>query len=96
MSIARDGSAFDSPGHAVIDLAEYAEARAELDTISCLTLAAVSRRHILEVLRLCGGNRTRAARVLGISYRGLHLRLNDLIARGIDVPAPRGGEAARA
>jgi DNA-binding NtrC family response regulator len=39
------------------------------------TLAEVERRHILEVLTRSGGNRTRAARVLGIHRRTLHRKL---------------------
>jgi DNA-binding NtrC family response regulator len=41
------------------------------------TLADVERRQILEALDRNGGNRTRAARELGISRRKLHYRLSD-------------------
>ena len=36
-----------------------------------LTLAEVERRHILDMLEFCRGNRTHAARLLDISVRGL-------------------------
>jgi GGDEF domain-containing protein len=38
-------------------------------------LAEVTKQHILETLRECGGNRTWAARALGLSLRGLRLKL---------------------
>ncbi|MGZ4202549.1 MAG: AAA-type ATPase lid domain-containing protein [Thermoleophilaceae bacterium] len=44
------------------------------------TLAAVERRHILRVLDEQGGNRTRAARVLGVS-RSTLLRKLELLNR---------------
>jgi DNA-binding NtrC family response regulator len=40
-----------------------------------LTLEEVERRHILGTLARAHGNRTEAARVLGISLRGLQYRL---------------------
>lgn len=40
-----------------------------------LSLAAVEERHILRVLRLTGGNKSQAARLLGISRQGLFERL---------------------
>lgn len=39
------------------------------------TLAKITRQHILATLRQCGGNRTWAARELGLSLRGLRLEL---------------------
>ena len=40
-----------------------------------LTLAEVERRHLERVLEHCGGNRTRAAKVLGISRRAIYDKL---------------------
>jgi two-component system response regulator AtoC len=40
-------------------------------------LSEVERAHILEVLEACGGNRTRAADVLGISIRTLRNKLHE-------------------
>lgn len=42
-----------------------------------LTLREAERRLILKTLEVCGGNRTRAARVLGISIRTLRNKLNE-------------------
>jgi two-component system, response regulator FlrC len=50
------------------------------------TLAEVERRYILSVLASCANNRTHAAKVLGISIRGLRLKLNEYEKRGFDVP----------
>jgi DNA-binding NtrC family response regulator len=41
-----------------------------------LPLAEVDRLHTLRVLDRCGGNRTRAAEVLGITVRTLYNRLD--------------------
>jgi DNA-binding NtrC family response regulator len=54
-------------------------------------LADVERELILETLAACGANRTRTARVLGISIRTLRNRLNEYARAGIGVP----GHAAR-
>lgn len=55
------------------------------------TVAEVERRHILNTLHLCGNNRTRAAKVLGLSIRGLRLKLHEYEREGILVPAPNPG-----
>jgi hypothetical protein len=55
------------------------------------TLAEVEREHVLNALRLCGYNRTHAASVLGISIRGLRLKLHQYGAQGISVPLPTRG-----
>jgi two-component system, response regulator FlrC len=54
------------------------------------TVAEVERDLILETLRHCLGNRTRAATVLGISIRTLRNKLNDYAAAGAEVPPPGG------
>ncbi len=59
------------------------------------TVAEVERDLILETLRHCLGNRTRAAAVLGISIRTLRNKLNDYAAKGVAVPRP-GTEPERA
>jgi two-component system, response regulator FlrC len=56
------------------------------------TLAEVERRLILETLRQCHGNRTRAATILGISIRTLRNKLNEYAADGASIP-PAGGAA---
>ena len=50
------------------------------------TVAEVERDLILETLKHCLGNRTRAAIVLGISIRTLRNKLNDYAAAGLAVP----------
>jgi len=39
------------------------------------SLAAMVKRHIFRTLDSCGGNRTHAAKILGISLRGLRHKL---------------------
>lgn len=47
------------------------------------TLAEITRQHILETLRQCGDNRTWAARELGLSLRGLRLKLKHYTEDGV-------------
>ena len=55
------------------------------------TLANAERRHILMILDISGGNRTRAARVLGISVRCLRNKLREYRDAGLHVPLSSGG-----
>ena len=50
------------------------------------TVAAVERELILETLRHCRGNRTHAARILGISIRTLRNKLNEYAGDGMVIP----------
>ena len=50
-------------------------------------VADVERELVLRTLASCNGNRTHAARALGISVRTLRNRIRLYAARGIDVPA---------
>jgi len=52
------------------------------------TLADVERHLILDTLAFCFGNRTHAARILGISIRTLRNKLNEYMEAGIAVPEP--------
>ena len=52
------------------------------------TVAEVERDLILDTLDHCLGNRTHAAKILGISIRTLRNKLNEYEAEGIDVPDP--------
>jgi two-component system response regulator FlrC len=52
------------------------------------TLADVERSLILDTLASCQGNRTHAARILGISIRTLRNKLNEYAEIGITVPEP--------
>jgi DNA-binding NtrC family response regulator len=56
------------------------------------TVADVERDLILETLRHCLGNRTRAANILGISIRTLRNKLTVYAADGVRVPPPNSGE----
>ena len=50
------------------------------------TVGEVERELVLQTLERCGGNRTRAARVLGVSVRTLRNKIRQYTAEGIDVP----------
>lgn len=52
------------------------------------TLADVERHLILDTLAHCLGNRTHAARLLGISIRTLRNKINAYMEAGIAVPEP--------
>jgi len=52
------------------------------------TIADVERHLILDTLASCLGNRTHAARILGISIRTLRNKLNEYMQAGIAVPEP--------
>jgi DNA-binding NtrC family response regulator len=51
------------------------------------TVGEVERELVLQTLARCDGNRTRAARVLGVSVRTLRNKIRQYSANGIDVPA---------
>jgi DNA-binding NtrC family response regulator len=53
------------------------------------TVGEVERELVLQTLARCDGNRTRAARVLGVSVRTLRNKIRQYSADGIDVPAYR-------
>ncbi len=57
------------------------------------SLADVEREHILQTLALCQGNRTRAAKILKISVRGLRMKLQNYAMSGREVTPSRQGEA---
>lgn len=52
------------------------------------TLLEVERTHILSTLHLCGNNRTLAAKVLGLSVRGLRIKLHRYEKAGFAIPVP--------
>lgn len=58
------------------------------------TVAEVEQDLILETLTHCLGNRTHAARILGISIRTLRNKLHEYTERGLEIPPPPSGVAA--
>ena len=60
------------------------------------TIADVERHLILDTLASCLGNRTHAARILGISIRTLRNKLNEYMQAGIAVPESGQRPAAAA
>ena len=65
----------------------------EADTAGLVgrTVAAVERDLIIDTLSHCLGNRTHAAKILGISIRTLRNKLNQYAVEGQSVPAPGAG-----
>ncbi|MGE4064715.1 MAG: sigma-54 interaction domain-containing protein [Rhodospirillaceae bacterium] len=58
------------------------------------TVADVERDLIIDTLKHTLGNRTHAARILGISIRTLRNKLNAYVQDGVAVPSPGAGEMA--
>jgi DNA-binding NtrC family response regulator len=54
------------------------------------TVEEVERALVVHTLARCDGNRTYAARVLGLSVRTLRNKIRVYSAEGIEVPAYRG------
>ena len=59
------------------------------------TLRIVETHFILETLKNHRGNRTHAAKTLGISLRTLRNKINEFTAEGFDVTAPLTGRGSR-
>lgn len=51
-----------------------------------LTVGEIERELVLHTLARCDGNRTRAARVLGLSVRTMRNKIRQYSADGSDVP----------
>lgn len=87
-----DGSRLDArPGGRTIDATAIRAAETAAAVTRALvghTVAEVERDLILDTLDHCLGNRTHAAKILGISIRTLRNKLNEYEANGIEVPEP--------
>ena len=46
-----------------------------VESVEMIPLREVERRYVLHVLEMCGGNRTEAARVLGLDRKTLYRKL---------------------
>lgn len=81
-----------APDHQPLDEDQLAlprpEARAGSASSSPVTLAEAERALILQTLQRFGGNRTRAARMLGVSLRTIRNKIREMKADGIEVPGP--------
>jgi two-component system, response regulator FlrC len=67
---------------------------ASTGTLVGRTVADVERDLIIDTLKHTLGNRTHAARILGISIRTLRNKLNAYVQDGLSVPSPGAGEMA--
>jgi two-component system, response regulator FlrC len=84
---APDGESLGGRGRGVVErAAEVAEAATR--SLVGRTVAAVECDLILDTLDHCLGNRTHAAKILGISIRTLRNKLNEYESGGITVPEP--------
>ena len=55
------------------------------------TVGEIERELVLQTLARCDGNRTHAARVLGVSVRTLRNKIRQYSADGIDIPEAKSG-----
>jgi two-component system, response regulator FlrC len=85
-----DGEALGAPEPGRADPATRAARTAEAVTRTLVgrTVAEVERDLILDTLDHCLGNRTHAARILGISIRTLRNKLSEYTGAGLAVPEP--------
>ena len=51
------------------------------------TVEAIERELVLQTLARCHGNRTHAARVLGLSVRTMRNKIRQYAIDGVDIPA---------
>ncbi|MFE1601907.1 sigma-54-dependent transcriptional regulator FlbD [Methylobacterium sp. ID0610] len=89
-----EGEALDGGAGAAVRAVQTAEAVTR--GLVGRTVAEVERDLILDTLDHCLGNRTHAARILGISIRTLRNKLNEYMQAGITVPEPGQARAIAA
>jgi DNA-binding NtrC family response regulator len=93
-----DGSRLDhggrSPAEQAAQVAGQIATHASQSALNLVgrTVAEVERDLILETLKHCLGNRTHAAKILGVSIRTLRNKLNEYAGAGVPIPPPGGGE----
>jgi DNA-binding NtrC family response regulator len=92
-----NASAGNGRGYATHSNEEQAEARTQpievLHVPVGTNLADVERWMIFATLRKCGGNKTRAAALLGVSLKTLYNRLNAYRAQGLLMDYPGAPES---
>jgi two-component system response regulator FlrC len=91
-----DGSRLDAargPAEQAAHLAGQIAAQAGQTAFNLVgrTVAEVERDLILETLKHCLGNRTHAAKILGVSIRTLRNKLNEYADAGLPIPPPNNG-----
>ncbi len=92
--VSPDGDDMIGHGDRVTRAAQTAEAVTR--SLVGQTVAEVEQTLILDTLDHCLGNRTHAARILGISIRTLRNKLNEYDAAGVMVPDPGQARTATA
>jgi DNA-binding NtrC family response regulator len=80
-------SDFSEPALPVASLAPSLSLHQIVPLLIGSTVGEIERELVLQTLARCDGNRTRAARVLGVSVRTLRNKIRLYAADGIDVPA---------
>lgn len=73
--------------HGVPVLAAHADPSEIVPYLIGSTVEAIERELVLQTLTRCDGNRTHAARVLGVSVRTLRNKIRQYAAEGLDVAA---------
>jgi DNA-binding NtrC family response regulator len=79
--------AYDSTTHALESPAPSLRPNEIVPLLIGSTVGEIERELVLQTLARCDGNRTRAARVLGVSVRTLRNKIRLYSTDGIDVPA---------
>lgn len=85
-STAGTSSGTNAPDPAGVSSASSVENTAGVETLIGKTISEVERDMILNTLDHCLGNRTHAAKILGISIRTLRNKLNQYKDEGVDIP----------
>jgi DNA-binding NtrC family response regulator len=75
----------DLLSHGVPALAAHSDPSEIVPYLIGSTVEAIERELVLQTLTRCDGNRTRAARVLGVSVRTLRNKIRQYAAEGLDV-----------